>query len=62
MLEGGRFGDAEHRIHVLDSLTRGALDQIVEGRDEDRPVRHAVARQPDQTEVGGPDMTCRPLF
>jgi len=32
VLEGGGLGDAQHRVHVLDRLVRGALDQIVKVR------------------------------
>lgn len=62
MLEGGGLGDAQHRVHVLDRLARGALDQIVEGRDEDRSVRHTVARQADQTQIDPSDMALSPFL
>jgi hypothetical protein len=62
VLEGCGLGDAQHRVHVLDRLARGALDEIVESRDEDRSIRHAVARQADQTQIDPSDMALSPFF
>ena len=57
--EGGRLRQTEHCVHVLNRLTRGALDQIVDRRDQDRAARHPVARQTDQAKIGAAHMPRR---
>src|SRR5580704_7482893 len=52
-----RFLAAEHQIHVLDGLARGALHQIVDGADDDRSSGGRVELESDIAEVGPVDGT-----
>src|SRR5580704_19328114 len=47
-----RFLAAEHQIHVLDGLAGGALHQIVDGADDNRPSGGRVELESDVAKVG----------
>src|SRR3546814_388404 len=46
-----RLRQAGHQVHVLHRLPRGALHEIVERRDDDRPPRPPVLRHADEAVV-----------
>src|SRR4029077_1372336 len=59
LLETGGLRPARHQVHVLHGLAGGALDQIVDGRDQDRPARDAVGEDADHAVIGAPHMAGR---
>jgi hypothetical protein len=48
VFETGGLVQAEQDVHLLDCLPRGALDQIVDRRDKDRPQRSMELLGPER--------------
>src|ERR1019366_7365943 len=52
LVQGGRLWPSCHHVHVLHRLARGALDQIVDDRNQNGPTRYAIGEDADETMVG----------
>mmetsp|Transcript_31527 Transcript_31527/g.102723 ORF Transcript_31527/g.102723 Transcript_31527/m.102723 type:complete len:366 (-) Transcript_31527:55-1152(-) len=50
------FGEAEKEVHVLDGLSRGSFDEVVDDGDDDGAVLEAVFGDGDEAVVGPADV------
>src|SRR5262245_52365779 len=56
LLQSEGFRPSHDQVHILDRLTRGTLDQIVQGRNDDRAARDAIFGHADECHIGAPHM------